>query len=507
MINQIRQGFIWISGGFLIGIICKNIFLFANFYFFILALILGVVILLLGRLKSNSNYKIYLGVGLIFLGIALGLWRTQIFINQSNQEFISEINQKINIEGQIVEVPELRDDYTRLVVAVEGSDPKVLVSTNPYSTFVYGDWVRVNGAIKKPENFVNEETGRTFDYVNYLKVKNIEYQISFAQVEKINKPNIFQPGVVIRKYLFGAKDFFNSKINFLIKEPESSLLAGILTGDRRGIGSVWEDKFRQVGLIHLVVLSGYNITIVASLIVILCSYWLSKRQALTVSILGICLFAIMVGAGPTVVRASIMAILALVAKITGRVYLASIGLYIAGVMMVLWNPWVLLYDPGFQLSFLATAGLIFLSPILERISFFNYFSGWMKEVLISTISAQIAVLPLLVYLIGQFSLVALPVNILVLPIIPVLMFFGFMTGAVAIFSEFVAFIPATVSYFILSYILNLTNIFSHIVFASVIVTEFNFIWVIVSYIVLIGLILKINKKQIQISTEKIIYHN
>jgi competence protein ComEC len=502
MTSKMRQGFIWISGGFLIGVILKNIFLATNYYFFILFFILSLAILFLGGLKNNKNYKIYLSVGLVLVGVFLGLWRTQIFINQSNKEFSFEINQKIELEGQIVEVPEVRDDYARLVISVEKNYPQILVLTNPYDNFSYGDFIKVSGKIERPENFINEETGRTFDYINYLKVQNIGYQISFAQVETINKPDIFQPGVMVKKYLFEIKDFFNSKINSLIKEPEASLLAGILTGDRRGLGQELEDKFRQVGLIHLVVLSGYNITIVASLIVILCSYWLSKRQALSISIIGICLFAIMVGAGPTVIRASIMAILALIARMTGRIYLASIGLYIAGIIMILWNPWVLLYDPGFQLSFLATAGLIYLAPILERISLFNYLSVWMREMVVTTISAQIAVLPLLLYLIGEFSVVALPINILVLPIIPVLMFVGFITGVVAIFSQWVAFIPATISYFILSYVLNLTNLFSQISFASIKIPEFNFVLVIILYLVLIGFIVKINKNQSQISTEK-----
>ena len=123
--------------------------------------------------------------------------------------------------------------------------------------------------------------------------------------------------------------------------------------------------FRIVGLIHIVVLSGYNMTVVADGVARLFRF-LSLRSRTVVGTVLIILFSLMVGGGATVIRAAIMTILALIARTLGRVADAGRLLFIAGIIMLLENPRILLGDPSFQLSFLATLGLIYLSPLVEK---------------------------------------------------------------------------------------------------------------------------------------------
>lgn len=172
------------------------------------------------------------------------------------------------------------------------------------------------------------------------------------------------------------------------------------------------------------VLSGYNVTIISEFIMGMLSF-LPKMIGTSLGALSIILFAIMVGGSATIIRASIMALLVLLARVTGRVSDMTRALFLAGFVMVLHNPQIVVFDPSFQLSFMATLGLISLSPKLNSIFKFVPTKFYLRETVSATISTQIFVLPLLLYMMGELSLVAVFVNLLVLMFIPLTMLFGF----------------------------------------------------------------------------------
>ena len=175
----------------------------------------------------------------------------------------------------------------------------------------------------------------------------------------------------------------------------------------------------------------------------------------------------MTGGGATVLRAAIMSLIALLARATGRT--SSIGrtLILAGVLMVLQNPSILLFDPSFQLSFLASLGLIYISPIIEKKTTLFINSPIWREVFISTFSTQCAVLPLLLYQTGMFSVVSLPVNILILPIIPFTMLSGFIAGIITAILPAIGPIVMIIPYLCLSWMLSIAQLATFIPFASV----------------------------------------
>ena len=133
-------------------------------------------------------------------------------------------------------------------------------------------------------------------------------------------------------------------------EPHSAFLGGITIGAREGLPESLQEKFRTTGVAHIVALSGYNITIVAETIMLFLSF-LPQYLAIGGGVIGVILFAIMTGASATVLRASIMALLALTARATGRIYTVSWALFLVGFFMVLQNPKILRFDTSFQLSF------------------------------------------------------------------------------------------------------------------------------------------------------------
>ena len=180
----------------------------------------------------------------------------------------------------------------------------------------------------------------------------------------------------------------------------------------------------------------------------------------------IVLFAILTGGSATVVRASIMALLVILAKVVARKYNITRALIFAGVLMIFQNPKILVFDSSFQLSFMSTLALIYVSPLFEeKFSFVTEKFG-LRSVVVATLSTQIFVLPMLLYKMGELSLVALPVNLLILSIIPATMFFGFFAGVFSFVSKLVAFPFSFITYGLLEYELRVVEFFAHLPFAS-----------------------------------------
>ncbi len=148
--------------------------------------------------------------------------------------------------------------------------------------------------------------------------------------------------------------------------------------------------------------------------------------------------------------------------------------------MLIENPLILLYDPSFQLSFLATLGLVLLSPPIEkRLGFITEKFG-IRGVVTSTLATQIFISPYLLYMMGQLSIIGIVVNILVLPIIPLTMLFVALTGLAGFVSVFISQILSWVSYILLSYELFIVKIFSNMPFASIELPKFSF-WIVVGF--------------------------
>ncbi len=318
----------------------------------------------------------------------------------------------------ITEEPEDRDTST-VVIARWRTTGQVMRLTAPRHLGVgKGDVVAVTGDVELPPTNLPDTT---FNYREYLARRGIFYQVYARKVELV----IPAPWWHLGHHLVNFKAATLACLGRFIPEPEISLLGGLLVGAKAGLGVEWSETFRQAGLSHIIVLSGYNMTIVAETIARGLGF-LSLGLRGGLSILGIILFALMANSGAATVRAALMAILAIIARLTGRVYEVSFGLLLVAVTMVAYQPRVL-FDLGFQLSFVATLGLLYLSPIIEK--YFTWLPAWLGLRLIvpATLAAQLAVTPLLLSATQQFSPFALLANALVLPIIPLVMLLGFIT--------------------------------------------------------------------------------
>ncbi len=396
----------------------------------------------------------------------------------------SHVGTEVIFTGTLVAPPDIRQRTQHLLVS-DGEDT-ILVFADRFESFVYGDQVTVTGTLTLPESFITD-LGRTFDYRGYLKARGVEYTIPFGEVVVLSRAH----GNPILRELYEVKDAFMNAINTHVRSPQSALGVGLLLGVKQALPDDLERAFRKAGVIHIVVLSGYNIMLVVTFVMYVFALFLPFRARVVCGLCAITLFALLVGPSATVIRASCMAGLLLVAKLTGRTYDVLRALCVVGIVMLLLNPYLLVYDVGFQLSFVATLGLITLSVPLERFVRFIPSLGGMRGFLTATIATQILVTPLLLYQIGEFSVVAVIVNLLVLPMVPIAMLLTFGVGMVGIVLPVLAPLCAFFAHLSLSYIIVISQWFAELPFSAFVVPAFPLSIMLLAYGMYAGIYLYI----------------
>jgi competence protein ComEC len=457
--------FYTICFGFIFGVLLRS-FIFVNLYFVVLIGILSVALLIFFILISKNNWGLLIFV--FTLALSAGIIRFHMNDNPAPQVFEARVGMESTFSGRVVDEPDKRENTQKLTIEInEGlAKTKILATVNFDTNYKYGDEVSVRGKLQKPENFVTDQ-GKDFDYINFLKKDGIFYIVNYAEVEVFSHGN----GNKIKSALFYIKDIFLSKINSAIYHPESLLMGGLILGERSSFDADMRQKFIDTGTIHIVALSGYNVTIVAEWIMKMFAF-LPRNLGFTAGILGILLFVIMTGGQSTAVRAGVMASLAIVARATGRIYDVGRALILAGVMMIVFNPFVLAYDVSFQLSFVATVAVIFLVPKLEKYFLWLTPKFGLRDVAVVTFCAYIFVLPFILYKMGNLSIVAFPANVMILPFIPITMIFGFLTGFAGMISYLLAVPLGYISYLLLHYELGVIDVLSRVPLASFYVPNF-----------------------------------
>jgi competence protein ComEC len=435
--------------------------------FIIWLLVIALAIALMLKRHDRGLYRPFLSavtIALVFasFGTLRMEWYSADILQPSS--FTNQVNEDILFSGVVSAEPDERARTTQL--QVDSGGQTVLVSIDRHHEVSYGDEVLVAGTLKRPEAF-ETEYGRTFDYPGYLLARGITYQVSFADISVISEGN----GNPIIAVLLEIKQWLMTGIESVLTEPEAGLAEGLLLGVKQALGDTVEEAFRKSGIIHIVVLSGYNVMLVVAFIMYILAPFPRKVQ-LGVGLLAITSFALIVGLSATVLRATIMAGLFLIAQTFSKRYNVLRMLCLAGAVMLFINPYLLLYDIGFQLSFMATLGLILVSPHFET-ELTRGSLPKVREYVLATVATQIAVLPLLLYHIGEVSLIAVVVNVLVLPIVPVAMFGGFVSGLLGQVWPIVGLLAAYPTSLILTYIIGIAAWFSNLPYATLIAPPFS----------------------------------
>jgi competence protein ComEC len=466
---------------FAIGIAWQSIFKPGVAFAALLFIFIIVTAILLRKYREYTALVV-----IIILMFALGVVRT--YYSQVGDivqmSYLKDgLGKDVEVRGKIVSEPDKREYYTNLVILVLGTDTKVLVKTDVYGDYNYGDIVSASGKLESIENFISN-SGIEFDYINYLAKDDIYYQVRRAEVSIVDKSGVGS----INGLLFELKKRYLQSLASNIPEPESALAGGITVGAKSSMGKELLEQFRKTGVIHIVVLSGFNVAIVAIFFTYIFGF-LGIRVGRALAVIGIILFAVLTGGGATVVRASAMGVLAILALTVRRKYMVLRALMIAAFAMLLYNPKILLYDISFQLSFVATLGMILGMPIILRYMSFMPSYLKMREIVSATIATQIFVAPLLLYYMGELSLVAILANALVLPMVTISMLMVFIAGVLGLVSSVLALPFASVSYWLLHSIIMIAQALSSAPYIILSVREFGILAVLVSYICIATVVL------------------
>jgi competence protein ComEC len=244
---------------------------------------------------------------------------------------------------------------------------------------------------------------------------------------------------------------------------------GYLLGQRRALPADLAAALVVTGLTHVVVASGYNLTILVRLARRLFVN-VSKYLATLSSVMMILGFMAVTGASPSMTRAGLVSGLSLAAWYYGRRFHPLVLLPFAAAVTVLIDTTYAWNDLGWQLSFAAFAGVMVLAPLLQRYFFGDKKPGIIRQILGETISASIMTLPILILAFGQFSNVALMTNLLILPLVPLAMLLTFITGIGAIVLPGAASIIGAPAEWLLGYMIGVIHYFAGLPWAQTILS-------------------------------------
>ncbi|HAT03275.1 MAG TPA: hypothetical protein DCS29_00650 [Candidatus Magasanikbacteria bacterium] len=470
-----------------------------TFFSFCFCFLLGVGIVSIFDFKIDVLYLfVSLSVSIFFIIIywknklfrfilfciffaTFGIWRYSISIPQdTEQNIVHYVGVKKTVVGYVSVEPDVRMDGVRYIVGIEemiagegvALEPPVqnyviegyiYLKSTLYPRYEYGDRLEIKCNLEKPEQ-IND-----FAYDKYLARYGV---FTLCQNSEIKKMGSGEGNGVLRG-IFTLKQVIAQRINELWHEPYASFMAGLLYGYRGGLGEL-QDLFSKTGVTHIVAISGYNITIIATILITMCVYlYIPRKKAFWIIVGGIVLFVIFAGASASVVRAGIMGIITLLAKQVGRTSRIGNVLVLTATVMTLQNPYILIYDAGFQLSFISTLGLVYLTPAIRKpFDKIPEFLG-LRESLLSTLAAIIATLPLILFQFGRLSIVAPIVNVLILWTIPIIMAFGFFTVLISFIFKPLALVLSWISWVGMEYIVQTVKWFAGLHFSSL---DISFPW-------------------------------
>jgi competence protein ComEC len=496
-----RTKFIVCGVAFMLGIISADFFDY-SINWLLLLLFIPVMIITWSRKKALFVVLVALclmGGYVRFINSMPDIESAHIryFNNASGQEW-NEMKTVV-WQGKISNEIDKRVDHTKLILqseavfvndAWQGVSGLVLVKASLFPEYQYGDSLEIECkmvATAKINDFAYD------DYLSRYEIYSLCYSPRIILIDHLD-------GFNIRAFIFDIKDKIHHKIQSNILEPESSILSAMLLARRRGIPADIIDNFSRAGVSHLLAISGMHIAIISLLIArFLSVFYLPKKISYPGTLLILFVYIVMIGFPASAVRAGIMGSIVLIAEYFGRINKSYFALLLVAVVTLIINPKLIVFDIGWQLSFLAVLSLILFSDDIAGLTKkWPKFSG-ATAILQTTFAAQVLTLPWLAYKFGQISLVFPIANVLLLPTLPFIM----SMSIIALISSFLSQSLSAPLFWILWNILNkqveIVQWLGSLSLSAMQIPRISLLWIVFIYIVIF--LLKIKPRRI-ISTRQ-----
>ncbi len=323
---------------------------------------------------------------IIFVGI--GLIIILRVISSTNQNKLA-IGTNVILTIPTIDYPEYTDTQT---IVRRG---KWEVRIKGYTNFMPGEMVIVEGVVDARGRVVSDQ----YAVISNQDLWGIDWGI--VQISKL------------RYWAVG-------RLQSVLPEPHASLAVGILLGVKRNMPRDFYEQLVHTGTLHIVAASGYNVSVVSGAVIGVLARLVGQRVGVLLGIVSIMIYVILAGSSASIVRAGVMGCLSLIGIVLGRQRDARHLLWIAVFVMLMFKP-RLITDVGFLLSVSATVGVLYVGEILKSqiLKFSNW--KWIQDYLVPTLAATIATAPIIWWHFGRLSLIGVLVNMLILPVVPVIM--------------------------------------------------------------------------------------
>ena len=473
-----------------------GIFLGAEFNLPFPLIFIGLIPLFL-LFHFRQHGKLIILTSLCLIALFTGAFHFQSSLPPNDESHLRFYNNEtIEIKGMVSTDPELRDKSTHLRLSAtevrldngwQEVSGTALLFVPRYPIYRYGDALLVTGKLETPPQL------NDFDYKGYLAHEGIYSTMLYPKIEILERGKGFKP----LEWVYSARNRLSQTLATVLPEPQASLAQGILLGIRGNIPSLVKADFSRTGTAHILAISGLHLSIVAGILLSF-SIWLFGRRRYTyiwLALGAIWLYALITGMHPPVVRGAIMASLFLTAALLGRQRSALTSLAFAAAIMVGISPQIL-WTASFQLSFLAMAGLILITPSLmgmgrkavsaslgearPAVPVANIITDSFSV----TLGAIIAVWPVVAYYFGIIAFVAPLATFFALPALPGIIITGALAGGLGLIALPVAQVIGWLAWLFLSYMLLVVGGFAALPLSSIEVGSVNTTLILVYYLAL-----------------------
>ncbi|RKD30870.1 DNA internalization-related competence protein ComEC/Rec2 [Thermohalobacter berrensis] len=422
-----KRPFVFFLIPFIFGILIQYNFNIINKYFFVYLILLILISILIVYFSKN-------GITILLLVFfIIGVFATYQEMNQSLLSFLS--NKNVTIIGKIedkISESEYGSKYILYIIKVKYKEnyylakEKIILNIVGQKDLQIGDIIEAEGIIIKPSRNTNPGL---FNYRLYLQTKNIYWNLSAKDYNiRLISENNLNLGQKV------SNDFRNRVIyvfDTLLNSENSSIMKGMVLGEDSYITKNLINKFRNLGLSHILAVSGLHIGIIFAFFVYVFSFLIiNKRISIIISLCIIWIYSYLIGSPISVLRACTMFTTLMLAFIAHRRYDVINGISLAALILLFLNP-LMIFSISFQLSFVAVISILIFSKKIEK----NFTKqSRLSKLLSPIIAVQLGILPLTIYHFNKVSLIAVLSNLLIIPIIiPISLILGFITILFSIF--------------------------------------------------------------------------
>jgi len=478
----------WFGISFLVGIAVESFIAVPQLF------VWGILIFGFGCVAFSILVKKEVAVmGFCLLFLALGVLRLQMTQFTIQQDPVSKLNdsgQKVTLAGTIIDGADVRDNSQKLKVQIDHVKSIVLVTTAAYPEFHYLDHIQMTGKLATPM------VAPDFNYKNYLLKDGIYSVMGFPVIKVIAGGHQYNVFSFLYEKILWVKESMAASINQTFASPHSILLQGILLGNNKTMTQSLRDQLSATGLRYLTAISGLHVIILGEIVVFIL-LWLGlwRQQAFCLAIVFVWLYVVMTGFPASGIRAGIMGSIFLMSQVFGRQNTSTRTIVVAAALMLLQNPLLLVYDVGFQLSFLAAMGIIHVKPLFDVLlkKVFHGQATHLSNIVTVTLAAQALTIPIMVFNFGTISLIAPLTNILIVPVMYFIMLFGFLAAVAGMAANMLGIIFSVPAWILISYFLKVMDLFYQ-PWAVVQWQNISWAWLAIYYVILLAIVWRLNKK-------------